>query len=43
MPSFASGIEGHDANEVVEKAMAKNSETETTKHMRDELIHRYKK
>jgi GTPase SAR1 family protein len=41
MPSFGKGIEGADAKEVVEKAMASNAEVEAGNKQRDAIIAKY--
>jgi guanine nucleotide-binding protein subunit alpha len=41
MPSFGAGIEGKDANEVVEKAMANNAEMDANNEQRSALIKKY--
>jgi len=41
MPSFGAGIEGKDANEVVEKAMANNAEMDANNEQRSALINKY--
>jgi len=42
MPSFGNGIDGADANAVVEKAMAANAEVEALNKQRDAIIAKYK-
>jgi len=42
MPSFGKGIDGADANAVVELAMAANAEVDATNEQRDAIILKYK-